>query len=62
MSPEALAAALKVLSTHNVPPPTPVEGDVVATGDNTVTMGNISSHDLMAALQVTCVTIIPSSL
>jgi len=36
-----------------------VECDAVATGDNTVAMGDISSHDLMVALQVTCVTITP---
>jgi len=47
VSPEALAAALKVLSsTSHVPPPTPDDSDTIAT------MGDISSHDLMAALQV----------
>lgn len=54
VSPEALATALKMLSTHTVPPPTPVESDAVATGDHTATtMSDISSHDLMVALQVT---------
>lgn len=52
VSPEALAAALKVLSTHNVPPPTPAEPDGVATSDSTTGMSDISSHDLMVALQV----------
>ena len=52
VSPEALAAALKMLSNHSVPPPTPVEPDAVATGDSDT--GHISSHDLIAALQVIC--------
>jgi len=47
VSPESLAAALKVLSsTSHVPPPTPDDSDAIAV------MGDISSHDLMVALQV----------
>ena len=41
-----------MLSTHNVPPPTPVEPDGIATGDSNPNMSDISSHDLMVALQV----------